>query len=245
MTAVLSVTDAKVYFDGLHAVDGVSLEVMRGRIVGLLGPNGAGKTTLFNAISGHVRLTAGQVHLTGTDVTNAPPHRRARMGLARTFQLGGLIDDLTAVENVVLGLDQRARIGGPVGRAHLVPAALEVLDRLDLRSIASELAGSLPMGLRRQVEVLRAVAAEPDLVLLDEPGAGLTEDERSHLGSMIRLLAAEQISFVVTDHSTDLVFAVSDDVLVMNFGRSVAWGVPEVVRRDPLVMDAYLGGAHE
>jgi len=243
MTALLVVDGARVHFGGLHAVDGVSVAVAPNQVVGLIGPNGAGKTTLFNAISGHVALTAGTVKFRGEDVTALPPHDRARLGIARTFQLGGLIDDLTAAENVVLGLDHAVRIGRPqLPRAELLDAAGRVLDRLDLRAIAGELAGSLPMGLRRQVEVLRAIAAQPHLVLLDEPGAGLTQEERRHLAQMVRFLASEHSSFVITDHSTDLLFAVSDAVLAMNFGRQIAYGTPDTVRRDPQVVDAYLGG---
>jgi branched-chain amino acid transport system ATP-binding protein len=244
--STLSVDDARVHFDGLKAVDGVSLEVEPGRVVGLIGPNGAGKTTLFNAISGHVRLTDGTVRFLGRDVTGAPPHKRAHMGLARTFQLGGLIDELTALENVVLGLDQRARIGdGQVPRANLRAKALSLLDKLGISAIGDELVEALPMGLRRQVEVIRAVASDPHLVLLDEPGAGLTGAERLHLSAMIRGLTSERLSFVITDHSTDLVFSVSDEVLVMNFGRPVMHGPPDEVRRHPEVMEAYLGTSHE
>lgn len=241
---ILSVTDAKVYFDGLKAVDGVSLEVAPGRVVGLIGPNGAGKTTLFNAISGHVPITGGTVELMGTDVTTRGPHHRARLGLARTFQLGGLIDELTALENVVLGLDQQGRIGDShVPRNRLRSVALTMLDELGLSDVGDELVEALPMGIRRQVEVIRAVAAQPHLVLLDEPGAGLTETERAHLSTMVRGLASDRLSFVITDHSTDLVFSVSDEVLAMNFGREVAHGEPDVIRRDRQVMEAYLGTA--
>lgn len=240
--STLSVLDAKVHFDGLKAVDGVSLDVTPGRVMGLIGPNGAGKTTLFNAISGHVELTGGRVSFMGRDVTDLPAHRRAKMGLARTFQLGGLIDELTALENVVLGLDQRARIGeSRVPRRELAPVAQGLLEELGIEEIANELVEALPMGLRRQVEVLRAVAASPHLVLLDEPGAGLTESERQHLSSMIRDVRSERLSFIITDHSTDFVFSVSDEVLVMNFGRPVTKGAPQEVRRHPEVMEAYLG----
>jgi ABC-type branched-subunit amino acid transport system ATPase component len=247
MTVVLEVVEASVHFGGLKAVDGVSFQIERGRVQGLIGPNGAGKTTLFNAITGHVSLTHGQIILRGRDITGEPSHRRARLGLSRTFQLGGLIDDLTAIENVALGLDHGGRMDASrrLRAIELRPAARSLLNALDLLPIQDELASELPVGLRRQVEVLRAVAAQPELVLLDEPGAGLSELDRRHLASMISRLSSEGLNFLITDHSTDLVFAVSDDVLVMNFGQETARGAPEDVRRNPAVMDAYLGTQHD
>jgi ABC-type branched-subunit amino acid transport system ATPase component len=247
MTVVLEVVEASVHFGGLKAVDGVSFQIERGRVQGLIGPNGAGKTTLFNAITGHVSLTHGQIILRGRDITGEPSHRRARLGLSRTFQLGGLIDDLTAIENVALGLDHGGRMDASrrLRAIELRPAARSLLNALDLLPIQDELASELPVGLRRQVEVLRAVAAQPELVLLDEPGAGLSELDRRHLASMISRLSSEGLNFLITDHSTDLVFAVSDDVLVMNFGQETARGAPEDVRRNPAVMEAYLGTQHD
>ena len=240
--SILTVTDARVHFDGLKAVDGVSVEVPDGRVLGLIGPNGAGKTTLFNAISGHVGLTCGEVRFLDTDVTGASPHRRARMGMARTFQLGGLIEELTALENVVLGLDQRGLIRARrMAPRELQATARSLLGQLGLDAVSRELVEELPMGLRRQVEVVRAVASEPHLILLDEPGAGLTEAERTDLAAMIRSVASGQLSFVVTDHSTDFVFSVSDEVVAMNFGRQIAHGAPGEIKRHPEVMDAYLG----
>ena len=238
----LVVEGVTVRFGGLVAVDGMSVAVRRGTIHGIIGPNGAGKTTFFDTISGHRRPSEGRIRFLGTDVTFLPPHSRARMGLARTFQLGGVITDLTALENVVLGLDQARRSGvGQTGNASADDAAGGILDRLGLQPVAEQVCGNLPAGTRRLVEVGRAIAAGAKLVLLDEPGAGLHETESRKLVGIIRTLASEGTSFLLTDHSMDLVFAACDEVAVMNFGKRIATGAPDEIRRDPQVLEAYLG----
>ena len=231
-----------LYSNYLTAVDSMSLDVRRGQVVGLIGPNGAGKTTFFNALSGHQPIGAGVIRLLGTDVTPLSAHQRARMGLARTFQLGGLIADLTALENVVLGLDHMSRCGERRIRGRELRASgVAFLERFGLLSIADEVVAGLPAGIKREIEVARAFASSAKLLLLDEPGAGLTAGERQRLSTMVRGIAAMDTSFIITDHSTDLVFSASDKVAVMNFGQLVTQGDPVTIRSDPAVMEAYLG----
>src|SRR5690606_29965843 len=170
----LRATDIVVQFGGLTAVDHISIDLHRKRITGLMGPNGAGKSTFFNAVSGHQPLTSGRVELGGRDVTSLSAHRRARLGISRTFQLGGLIDDLTAMENIALGIDHAARMSGRMPRRREVRRiAHEVLERFGLVEVSSSLGEDLGAGLRRRVEVARAMAAQPSILLLDEPAAGL------------------------------------------------------------------------
>lgn len=241
---LLAAEDLTVRFGGLTAVDSMCVTVHPGTIHGVIGPNGAGKTTFFDTISGHRGVSAGRVEFRGRDVTNAPAHTRARMGLARTFQLGGVILDLTALENVVLGLDQARRSGAATsGRRSDRAVALATLERLGVAAIADQLCVHLAAGTRRLVEVARTIAAGARLVLLDEPGAGLHETEARELVRVVRALAAEGTAFLLTDHSMDLVFAACDTVTVMNFGRRIADGSPEAIRADPRVLEAYLGTA--
>lgn len=240
--AVLIARGVSVRFGGLTAVSDMSLDVQRGQILGLIGPNGAGKTTLFNALTGHQLVDAGTVELLGIDITTVPAHMRARMGMARTFQLGGLIPELTALENVALGLDHYARTGkGKIPRGETRTAATSYLDRFGLGRVADELVAGLPAGTKREIEVARALASSASLLLLDEPGAGLTAAERQRLSAMVRDIAQTGTAFIITDHSTDLVFSVSDEVVVMSFGQLVRRGEPDAIRRDPAVMEAYLG----
>ncbi len=239
---VLLAEEVTVRFDGLVAVDAVSLECHRGRVTGLIGPNGAGKTTLFNAITGHQTVTHGAVRFLGRDVTRTPAHTRARMGIARTFQLGGCIPDLSVLENVVLGLDLAARAGRGVPRHDRVHAARELLVRFALDGQQDALVSSLSAGLRREVEIARALASGSRLLLLDEPGVGLTEAERERLSRLVRQVAADHdTAFLVTDHNTDLIFSVADRVIAMNFGSTIAEGAPGEVQASAAVLDAYLG----
>jgi ABC-type branched-subunit amino acid transport system ATPase component/ABC-type branched-subunit amino acid transport system permease subunit len=223
-------------FGGLVALDGVSFALQPGTLTSLIGPNGAGKTTLFNAICGIGRPTAGSVAIGGVDVTGAQPHRIASLGVGRTFQAARLFDDMTVLENVVAGAPRRA------GRA-AAEHARTLLARLELDDLAAVLAKDLAFGDRRRVELARAVAADPWLLLADEPAAGLNDAERRRLFADLSALRAAGTTIVLIEHDMRLVMAISERVIVLNFGRVIADGDPQTVRNDPAVIAAYLGTA--
>jgi branched-chain amino acid transport system ATP-binding protein len=239
--AALEVRGVTVRFGGVAAVTDVTLRVRSGSVTGLIGPNGAGKTTLFNVISGLQRPDHGQVLLAGADVTRARPHRRARLGLARTFQRLELFGTLSAADNVRVGLEAPgdASPGGPrTGRAQAL------LDRVGIGDVADHPVGSLPTGTARLVELARALAIDPRVLLLDEPCSGLDENETSALGELLTDLASEGRAVVLVEHDTDLVLRVCDTVHVLDFGEVIASGPPAAIRDDPAVQAAYLGVAH-
>jgi ABC-type branched-subunit amino acid transport system ATPase component/ABC-type branched-subunit amino acid transport system permease subunit len=223
-------------FGGLVALDGVSFALQPGTLTSLIGPNGAGKTTLFNAICGIGRPNAGSVAIGGVDVTGAQPHRIASLGVGRTFQAARLFDEMTVLENVVAGAPQRA------GRA-AAEHARALLARLELDDLADVLAKDLAFGDRRRVELARAVAADPWLLLADEPAAGLNDTERRRLFADLSALRAAGTTIVLIEHDMRLVMAISERVIVLNFGRVIADGHPQTVRNDPVVIAAYLGTA--
>ena len=242
MTTILAATGVSVDFGGLHAVAAMDLTADQGRVTAIIGPNGAGKTTFFNTISGHQPATSGRVEFLEQDVTRIGPDGRARMGMARTFQTGGLIADLTVYENVLLGRDLSARSSAAASSDDAAPIEVGgILDEFGLARHTNALAGKLPAGTRRLVEVARAVASGARLILLDEPAVGLSEGERNHLGSLIRNRAATGTAFIITDHVADFLFGVADHVTAMNFGRLLAQGTPAEVRSNPQVAEAYLG----
>lgn len=239
---ILRAEDIVVQFGGLTAVGDVSIALSEGKITGLMGPNGAGKTTFFNAVSGHQSLTSGRVFLGERDVTRLSAQGRARLGIARTFQLGGLVDDLTAIENIALGLDHGSRVSGAfLRRRELRARATEVLERFDLLPVANQMGSDLGAGLRRRVEVARAMAAEARVLMLDEPAAGLTVAERAELAKLLIDLAAGGTSVLITEHASDFLFSVSDEIVVMNFGRELRRGTSEEIKNDQDVVAAYLG----
>ncbi len=251
MTARLTVENATKRFGGLVAVDGVSFEVPTTGVTAVIGPNGAGKTTLFNLISGALEPTSGRVLFEGEDVTRLAPEKRAARGLVRTFQLVKLFADLTAVENVAVGAHLKSR-GGLLAALLRTPAtramerrvdekARALLDRVGLGAVADRRADTLSYGRRRLLEVARALAAEPRLLLLDEPAAGLDAEESARLSSLIRAVAAEGTSVLLIEHDMQLVMNTADQVVVVDFGRKIAQGTPAEVKADPAVIAAYLG----
>jgi len=250
-TPALTASGVTVRFGGLTALDAIDVEVAPGTTVGLVGPNGAGKTTLFNVLSGLLRPNEGAVHLAGRDVTRLSPTVRARRGLARTYQHSELFTELTVRENLVLAYRARRRthhlvldlLGLGRRRDEQEDATVDgLLARLGLDEVAAKLADSLPLGTGRLVEVGRALAAEPDVVLLDEPSAGLDEHETELLAEVLRRArAGSTVAFLLVEHDVDLVLGLSDHVYVLDFGRCIAAGPPEVVRADPAVRAAYLG----
>ncbi|MBV5265235.1 ABC transporter ATP-binding protein [Pinisolibacter aquiterrae] len=251
MTARLTVENATKRFGGLVAVDGVSFEVPTTGVTAVIGPNGAGKTTLFNLISGALEPTSGRVLFEGEDVTRLAPEKRAARGLVRTFQLVKLFADLTAVENVAVGAHLKSRggllaalLGTPATRAmerRVDEKARALLDRVGLGAVADRRADTLSYGRRRLLEVARALAAEPRLLLLDEPAAGLDAEESARLSSLIRAVAAEGTSVLLIEHDMQLVMNTADQVVVVDFGRKIAQGTPAEVKADPAVIAAYLG----
>jgi branched-chain amino acid transport system ATP-binding protein len=244
--SVLTATGISVSFGGVHAVVDVGLDVGEGRLVGLIGPNGAGKTTFIDAISGFVRYR-GRVELDGHDLTGLPPHVRARLGLARTWQSIELFDDLSVRENLLVA-SRRPSIWRTVletvslpdpGTAEVGPA----LELLGLEPVADELPSELSQGRRKLVGIARALVTKPRLLCLDEPAAGLDTHESAELGQRLRLLADAGQAMLLVDHDMGLVLGICDDVTVLEFGKVIAHGPADVVRRNEAVITAYLGSA--
>jgi branched-chain amino acid transport system ATP-binding protein len=246
----LDVTDLSVRFGGLRALTNVSLSVPDGGVVGLIGPNGAGKTTLFNAISGFVRTESGRITYGERDITHLAPHRRAGLGLVRTFQHGGLVPQATVTQNVVMAQHATMRTGvvaGLLGRAAAEERMLReragaVLARLALEQVADKPVHDLSHGLIKMVELACALVRDPQVLLLDEPSAGLDPGETADLGARLRTVQEEgRITTLVIDHDLRLVRHVARHIVVLSFGEVIAEGDWEVVRRDPKVVAAYLG----
>jgi len=233
----LEVVHVSVHFGGVAALSDVTLRAEAGVVTGLIGPNGAGKTTLFNVITGLQHPDRGSVHLGGTDVTHKRTHVRARLGLARTFQRLELFSTLIAAYNVRVGLEAS-------GRA-VASTAVGLLERVGVGDEASVPVSSLPTGSARLVELARALSTDPRVLLLDEPCSGLDERETDALGRLLTSLAAEGRAVVLVEHDTNLVLRVCGTVHVLDFGRVIATGTPDDVRRDPMVQEAYLGHAPE
>jgi len=244
--SVLRTTNLSVRFGGVHAVEDADVVVEEGELVALIGPNGAGKTTFIDAITGFVRYT-GLAELDGKDLEGMAPHERARRGLARTWQSTELFDDLSVRENLTVAAHRPsflALVGDLVGKRIGESAAAEqALELLDLGSIADATPDHLTQGQRKLVGVARAIAMQPRLLCLDEPAAGLDTRESEDLGQRLRKIADAGTATLLIDHDMGLVMTICDRITVLEFGKVIAAGSPDEVRRDPRVVKAYLGGA--
>ncbi len=238
--AVLQVQGLAKHFGGLKALDGVDLAVRRGTVHALIGPNGSGKSTFINVITGLYRPTAGRIGFAGRDITALPPHRRNRAGLARTYQNIRVFRGMSVLENVMVGAE---RAGNDVANdpAAVVERAAAALDFVGLCDEAARPVGTLSYGHQRYVEIARALAGSPAMLLLDEPAAGLNMTEKQELGQLLRRLKGHGLTILIIDHDMALVEQVADHITVLNFGRRIADGAPQVVLQHPDVIAAYLG----
>jgi branched-chain amino acid transport system permease protein len=239
---VLEVKGLSKYFGGLKAVDEVDIAVKRGSVHALIGPNGSGKTTTLNVLSGLYKATAGKVILDGTDVTDMPPHLRTAAGLGRTFQNIRLFRSMTALENVVIGAERPGNnLVGEGGDDALSQRAMSALAFVGLGARANELISSFSYGHQRLIEIARALAANPTLLLLDEPAAGLNSSEKMELHELLKRIAAQGLTILIIDHDMTLVSEAAQHITVLNFGRRIADGESMAVLRHPDVVSAYLG----
>ena len=249
---VLDVRNLGIDFGGLTAVDGFNITVGPTEISGLIGPNGAGKTTIFNLLTGVYQPTRGSVLINGIDIKGMPTHKVNRLGIARTFQNIRLFTDMTALDNVKVGMHHAIKCSFLSSLLHLPSyykaekkaneKAMELLDFMGLADVADVKAGSLPYGVQRRLEIVRALATDPSIILLDEPAAGMNPSETTELMHQIRRIRDTfHIAIFLIEHDMNLVMNVCEAIAVVNYGRLIAKGTPEEIRANPAVIEAYLG----
>jgi branched-chain amino acid transport system ATP-binding protein len=248
---LIEVRNLTVKFGGLLALDDVSFDIRRGEILGLIGPNGAGKTTCFNAMTGVYKPTSGDVLLEGQSIKGRKQHQITRLGLARTFQNIRLFGEMSALENVVVGLDARHRTSVPGALLRLprhtreeksaVERGMALLEFVGIADLAGTLSRHLPYGYQRRLEIARALATDPKVLCLDEPAAGFNPAEKDELMDLIRTIRADGYTVLLIEHDMKLVMGVTDRIVVLEFGRKLADDTPETIRNDPRVIAAYLG----
>ncbi len=250
---ILEIADLHHWFGGLHVIDGVSLSCRAGIVKAIIGPNGAGKTTLFNLISGSLTPLSGSIRFLGEELAGFKPHRIAQRGIARTFQASHLFPGMTVLENVMTGRHVKSRAGFLSGMLALPHAlreerriredSMEILQELGIAGLARKEGGSLPFGQQRIVEIARALAARPRLLLLDEPACGLTMNETEALGGLISRIKEAGTTVIIVEHDMALVMGISDEVVALSYGRKIAEGTPREVQANPEVVAVYLGAA--
>jgi branched-chain amino acid transport system ATP-binding protein len=252
---VLQCKDIERRFGGLVALSGVDMQVERGEIFGLVGPNGSGKTTLTNAITGFYPPQRGQILLNGRDITGLAPHKVARLGVARTFQNLALFNGMTVLDNILLGRHVhmkpsvlRTALYWLMSRqdeiAHRIVVE-EIIDFMQLESVRDELVDAIPIGLKKRVELARALVAEPSFLILDEPMAGMNQEEKEYMARFILDARDDRgVTVLLIEHHMDIITGICDRMLVLSYGEVIGTGIPKDVIADPRVIKAYLGGAH-
>jgi branched-chain amino acid transport system ATP-binding protein len=241
--ALLSAERIVVQFGGLRALSDAEVHVEPGRVTGLIGPNGAGKTTLFNVITGLQPPTSGRVVLDGKDITGQSPYKRARLGIARTFQKLEAFNSLSAYNNVLVAAETRRR--WDKSKFDPKTEAMALLDRVGLADVANFMVGTLSTGTARLVELARALAINPRVLLLDEPSSGLNEEETEEMARLLRLLVADGLGVLLVEHDMAFVMSTCEYIHVLDFGQIIATGTPVEVQADPAVQAAYLGTVTE
>ena len=251
-TVLLNVEDLEKRFGGIVALDGYDIQIRTGQLVGLIGPNGAGKTTVFNLLSGVLNPTRGRIYFNGTDITSRPPEEKTALGIARTFQNVRLFKELSVVENIKVAFHMRLGSGfwqtlfhTPAFRRteiEMADRAEEFIELFDLASIRNALAKNLPYGVQRRVEIARAMATLPRLLLLDEPSAGLNPSETEELKAiLLKIHQAYDLTIFLVEHDMKLIMDICQKIQVIDRGRMLSFGRPDEVRRDQRVIEAYLG----